>query len=243
MKIPEAVKARIISALRGSYNRHQLSNGTESLRLSRIDGRFLWACSSNGTSETILTWHIATCLLEVRPPCQHGQEGSPSDLNDKIIATHLSKYCAYLMAWSPDLLPDDDEWSKSLYDTVKKDAKRALAGRTAEGLSLTPVAEYEQVAQLLLSVNSKYDVLKNGVRLGKQLLADGEDTAWKVLAEFWSGMVLYIAPSDNVRGHLKATARGGELITLLWALLTHAGISSWPDDAGDAATADARSAR
>jgi len=28
------------------------------------------------------------------------------------------------------------------------------------------------------------DVLKNGARLGKQLVAEGEETAWVVLAEF-----------------------------------------------------------
>ncbi|RLM85057.1 hypothetical protein C2845_PM04G02170 [Panicum miliaceum] len=155
----------------------------------------------------------------------------------RITATHLSRYCAYLMAWSPDLLPDDDEWSRSLYETVKKDAKRALAGRAAQG-SLAPMAEFEQVAQLLLIVDSKYEVLKNGVRLGKQLVVvKGEERAWVVLAEFWSEMIPYIAPSDNIRGHLKAIARGGELITLLWAMLTHAGILSRRGDAGGGAAA------
>jgi len=145
------------------------------------------------------------------------------------------------MAWSPELLPDDKEWSMSLYEIIKKDAKRALAaaGCTAGG-SLTPEAEYEQVIQLLSVNSSMHDVLRDGMMLGKQLveLIEGEETAWMVLAGFWSEMILYIAPSDNVRDHLEAIARGGELITLLWALLTHAGIISRPgiataDDDGD----------
>ncbi|CAN6180263.1 unnamed protein product [Urochloa humidicola] len=237
VKIPEAVKVCIIQTVRIYYsNRHQLSNGTESLRRSRGGERFLWACSSSGTSDinTILTWHIATCILEVRHPYTHGFW---PELDNKITATHLSRYCACLMAWSPELLPDNEEWSSSLYAIIKKDAKCALAGCTAGGL-LSPEAEYEQVTELLRT-NAKNGVLKNGVVLGNQLvqlmLIEGEERSWRVLAEFWSEMVLYIASSDNVRGHLKAIARGGELITLLWALLTHAGITSRPGTAsGDA---------
>ncbi|WVZ61800.1 hypothetical protein U9M48_011616 [Paspalum notatum var. saurae] len=247
VKIPEAVQASIIRTLRGynnSCNNGQgLSNGRRFLSLSQVGQRFLWACRSKSTSDIILTWHIATCILEVRHPYQHGR-----DLNNhKITATHLSRYCAYLMVWSPDLLPDDDEWSKSLYEVVKKDAECALAGYTTPMGLFTPEAEYKEMIHLL-DVYPKHEVLENGVKLGRQLveLVEGEETAWKVLAGFWSEMILYIAPSDNVRGHLEAIARGGELITLLWALLTHAGIVSRPrggvsDDYafGGTATSDA----
>lgn len=236
VKVPEAVKACIIHTVRGysSYNGHGLSNGRRSLSRSPVGERFAWACCSisNGTSDIILTWHIATCILEVRHPYQQGKEGCfRPGLDHKITATHLSRYCAYLMVCSPDLLPDDDEWSRSLYEAVKKDASCALTGHTttSTGSALAPEAEYKKVIQLL-SDYSEHRVLKNGVILGRQLaeLIEGEQTAWKVLAEFWSEMILYIAPSDNVRGHLEAIARGGELITLLWALLTHAGIVSRP---------------
>jgi hypothetical protein len=37
-------------------------------------------------------------------------------------------------------------------------------------------------------------------------------------------MLLYIAPSDNTHAHVAQLAEGGEFITHLWALLSHAGI-------------------
>nr|CAB3451875.1 unnamed protein product [Digitaria exilis] len=235
VKIPEEVKAYIIRTLRRYHsNGQQLNNSIESLRRKGVGEMFLRACSSNSISDTILTWHIATCILEVRYPYQHGFRPG---LDHKITATHLSRYCTYLMVWSPELLPDDEEGTKSLYETIKEDVKCALAGFTAAVGSLTPEAEYEQVIRFL-NAKSNHAVTRNGVMLGRQLveLIEGEDTPWAVLAEFWVDMLLYIAPSDNVRGHLEAIARGGELITLLWALLTHAGIMSRP---GDAAATDA----
>ncbi|CAD6267714.1 unnamed protein product [Miscanthus lutarioriparius] len=227
VRVSPAVKACIIDALRS----HK-STGA-SLRRSRVDENFPGACNSKGTSDAILTWHIATCILEARHPCQHDQEqeqGSPPAVSDdRITAVHLSRYCTYLVAWYPELLPDDVAWSKSVYKAVKKDAGRALAARRAA--PGTPEAEYEQLLKLL-GENSRHEVLRDGARLATELVeyftaaGEGDEATWKLLAGFWSEMILYAAPSKNEKGDSEAVARGGELITLLWALLFHAGIVS-----------------
>ena len=92
--------------------------------------------------------------------------------------------------------------------------------------------EYQQLVELM-SASQNHEVLKDGAKLGQQLaeLNQGEtSTAWELLAGFWSEMMLYIAPSDNIDGHSEAIARGGELITLIWALLAHMGIFSRAGD-------------
>ncbi|KAL6839009.1 hypothetical protein ACP4OV_031169 [Aristida adscensionis] len=239
VKVTSAVKACIIEALRrsNSGNRRQLSNGAASLRQSGFGESFLWACSSKGTSDTILTWHIATSILEVRHPHPLISDHD----HNKMVAIHLSRYCAYLVGWCPELLPDNDEWSKDLYKDVKKKAERALA---MAGSWSAPETKYQQLTEKLQN-SAQQEVLKNGVKLGKQLVelaAQGEEsTAWKLLAEFWSEMILFVAPSDNLKGHSEAIARGGELITLLWVLLYHVGIVSRPAGEQDhgAATAAA----
>ncbi|WVZ49753.1 hypothetical protein U9M48_001082 [Paspalum notatum var. saurae] len=215
VKMPAAVKACILKALRSdassSGRQCLLGNGTASLQWSQAGRSFLWvwSCCNGGssTSEIILTWHIATCILEFRHSAAHRhdtteQAFSPTpNQHNKFAATHLSRYCAYLMSWSPELLPDEEAWSRSLYEAVKEDAERVMAGRHP---SMPPE-------------RSNHQVLKNGVRLGKQLveLVEGEDMAWAVLAGFWAEMILYIAPSSNLEEHKRAIARGGELITLL----------------------------
>ncbi|CAL5078168.1 unnamed protein product [Urochloa decumbens] len=244
VKVQEAVKACIMEVLRSS--RHgRLSNGTACLRRQgQVGERLLWACNNKSTSCTMLTWHIATSILEIRYPHLHDQEqGSSSspipNTNYKVAATHLSRYCAYLVTWCPELLPDDKAWSSSQYEDVKKDVERVLAGFNTAGNSLMSEAKCQHLIQVL-SANAKHEVLKEGARLGKQLLdlmVEGENAAWKLLAEFWSEMILYVAPSDNLKGHSEAIARGSELITLLWVLLFHAGIISRPgEDDGVPAT-------
>ncbi|KAF0905550.1 hypothetical protein E2562_007347 [Oryza meyeriana var. granulata] len=60
-----------------------------------------------GTTDVLLVWHIATSIFQVR--CPTASSSSDSDGNsNKVVATHLSGYCAYLVAYCPELLPDDD---------------------------------------------------------------------------------------------------------------------------------------
>uniref|UniRef100_A0A8R7P3F6 Uncharacterized protein n=1 Tax=Triticum urartu TaxID=4572 RepID=A0A8R7P3F6_TRIUA len=170
----------------------------------------------------MLMCHVATSILAMAS----SQRQLLSD--HEIVATHLSRYCAYLVAYSPKLLPDDAVWCKSLYTAVKKDAERSLAG---SGITIsTSEMDYGRLVELL-SMRSKHHVLRDGVELGWRLaeLPEGEEVAWKALAEFWSET----ASCDDMDEHAEAIARGGELITLLWALLYHVGSV---DDATTAAT-------
>jgi hypothetical protein len=77
---------------------------------------------------------------------------------------------------------------------------------------LTPEAKCQQLVELL-SAKAKHQVVKDGAKLGEQLvklvLEGGDDTVWKLLAEFWSEMILFVA-SDNLKGHKAAIARVGD---------------------------------
>jgi len=46
---------------------------------------------------------------------------------------------------------------------------------------------------------------------------------WEKLACFWVEMILYVAPSENLEAHAESISHGGELITLLWAMLAQLG--------------------
>lgn len=73
-------------------------------------------------------------------------------------------------------------------------------------------------------------IFAKGLELGTMLVEGMENSLhrWKVLAEYWAETILYIAPSENTRAHMEHLSQGGEFLTHIWALLTHAGILSRP---------------
>jgi hypothetical protein len=180
-------------------------------------------------------WWVATGLFEIRrssrkfsPLCSDERKATDDDID---VAVCLSRYCAYAVAKAPVLLPDNAAWTECRYKEVTKDIEAALLLETAD----LEAGVYGYLLDHFRSERS-HEVLKKGSRLGRQLVEEaemqgpegGEEKVWKLLAEFWSEMLLYLAPSDNVKGHIQVLQRGGELITLLWVLLLHAGIISRP---------------
>ena len=52
-----------------------------------------------------------------------------------------------------------------------------------------------------------------GAKLGKKLERITDYSArWKVIADFWSEMILFVAPSDSVRSRIQRLTHGGEFI-------------------------------
>ncbi|CAO2144992.1 unnamed protein product [Urochloa humidicola] len=245
IKIPLKVKDSILHSFRRSGG--QLSDGTAMLqrRCQAYSHDITWACHGGGdvttTTDVLLLWHIATSLFQIRCSSQSRASASSAARTDSmIVAQSLSYYCAYLLEEAPDLLPGDSAWTKCRYEAVKKGIEEASKSKGA----VTESGDYVY-GNLIDSFSDErcHDVLNKSSRLGMQLVEEaerpregetrlaaggGEDAVWELLAEFWSEMVLYLAPTDNVKRHIEVLQRGGELITLLWALLLHAGITTRP---------------
>jgi len=225
VKLSENVKKAVVDSLLRSNG--QLTNGLTSLKKNGVDGHLSWACHANGTdrsvTHTILIWHIATTLCKHHMDAQAKKEEKEDAESEDMVrtATTLSQYCMHLLAFAPDLLPDHSSLSESILDESIEDAREILKG----------CKRNEHWCDQLLrnsTCNSNGDEARlwlNGARLARHLIDEQElALRWKILSEFWAEMMLYVSPSDNARGHLEALARGGEFITQLWALLTHAGV-------------------
>ncbi|PUZ51539.1 hypothetical protein GQ55_6G195900 [Panicum hallii var. hallii] len=197
VKVPREVKAAIVEALIGSNE--SLSSGLVALQNSGIGDAVLWAIQGESTSDVILVWHIATSIVDSR------HAASTSSSVDRTVATCISQYCLYLMKAAPELLPDDKAWSKKRYKEVGEEVRHLLSVRRCRWVN------YGQMIELLGESSGQDEVVKNGVRLGKQLveLQDGGTVPiWGVLARFWSEMILCVASSDNLKAHREAIARG-----------------------------------
>jgi len=198
-----------------------MTNGVASLQNNRVHAKLSRACDATATdgtvTRTILVWHIATTLCEHHLVDAHDRE------DDAVrTASTLSRYCLHLLAFAPDLLPDHSSESESMLDRTLDEARELL--KKAKTLA----SRCEELMR-----NSTHDgdgdeesLVKQGARLARRLIDEIPETKfrWKVLSDFWAEMMLYVSPSDDARAHLEALAKGGEFITHIWVLLTHAGV-------------------
>jgi hypothetical protein len=232
--LPKHAKLAILERFRGQ---DPLSNGRAVLtsmggRHQRFS-RLAWACQSGAVAEVILTWHIATSLLETK------QQLPTSPSRSRRTAARLSRYCAYLVAFRPELLPDDREGTELIYKDLTKGIKAALGGARRYYLS-SERSRHETIRALRVDASAAADmtVLERGAVLGKQLVEDdeaGDGAVWEMLADVWVELVVYVSPSraeEHARGHEAALVQGSELVTMLWVLATHTGIAR-PDDDGE----------
>ena len=51
------------------------------------------------------------------------EEQDDVSLPDRTVAITLSRYCAYLMAFAPELLPDEELDSRTIFEVVRCDAQ------------------------------------------------------------------------------------------------------------------------
>jgi hypothetical protein len=221
VKLSKQVKEAVIGSLVSSKG--HLRDGASSLEKHGVDEKLSWACKLPTVAETILVWHVATTM------CKHECDDASAlaevpDSNVVDTASSLSQYCAYLVAFAPDLLPGHSFDSASILDKSIEDARRLLDFKCTRSTMEQKCAKLKSIAN-----SSNLDiVVVQGALLASQLTEEirNKKPQWEFLSDFWAEMMLYVAPCDDAqaRAHLEALARGGEFITHLWALLTHAGV-------------------
>ncbi|KAG2629471.1 hypothetical protein PVAP13_3KG467800 [Panicum virgatum] len=194
-----------------------------------------WAFPFKSTSiaEIILTWHIATTMFGDK----FLSSPSPAAASaSSIVATRLSRYCAYLVMFHPELLPDNPDKTEDVVERMKKELKEGLG--CLEFFFFRKAARVERIMKLRGEGTwTEKKVVKNGVTLGASLqekavaAAGHPERVWRMLADVWTELIVYLAPStdeERMKGHEDALMQGGEFITVLWALTTHTGISRQP---------------
>lgn len=195
------------------------------LRRSSLLGEALaWTCLQDTHIHTILIWHIATSYGEAR------QSDDGPMVGDTLlyfgIATKLSRYCAYLVAFLPELLPGDSLTTRMVLQELLQEAE-TLYGHTNTGTNNMKRRKLVKLA--LLPRDPIQTTLQKGVTLGRQLEDShpNQQEHWRMVAACWVRIHLYMAPSDNVAGHIQQLAKGGEFLTHIWACLSNLGIVNW----------------
>lgn len=232
--LPIGVKKAIIHSLK--TNGQRLTNGVASLQRNKINV-LSWACELPTQTHVIMVWHIATSLCELNLSSQviaTGEQVNQLRQSENfIVATKLSKYCAYLVAFAPRLLPDHPYITEFIFDHVVVEAREKLKGCEKsicqKMFNLCKDDRKKRISQKMLTLGQEVgdqEIIVKGAKLGKYLIETIRDNVlrWRILAELWAEMMLFVAPSDDETAHAEHLAMGGEFVTHLWALLSHAGI-------------------
>ena len=201
------MKKAIIASLKA--NEQQLNNGETSLERNGVKNEVSWACRLETQTHVIMIWHIATCLCEIN----WKQANLQRESEHFVVATTLSKYCAYLVAFAPRFLPDHAYITEFMFDQVVQEARDKLKGCNS------PATMYDKMMRLGDDDHPGETIIKRGAVLGKHLLVDITDNElrWKILADFWADMMLFVAPSDDTTVHGEHLTKGGEFVTHLGA--------------------------
>jgi hypothetical protein len=223
--LPTSVVASVAKVLRKSRSAHDRVLALSWLVVPGTTLALEWLSLREGGTRTVLMWHIATCLCEMDMEHEAGTGPATACSGAYVASTTLSRYCAYLMAFHPELLPDHDIDTRAVFCEALQEVK----------LNLAEVATTRERFQVLRRSDVQKHmgtILKNGITLGELLLEKIPEPTqrWMALKNIWALIVISVAPSSDAKHHVERLARGGEFITHLWALLSHAGVmdqQSW----------------
>jgi hypothetical protein len=219
IKLADELIEHVLSGFKESNG--QLQDGQSALTRNQLGSQFSWMHSLPTYIHKILIWHIGTTIAMDGHPV-------PPTRNHRVAKT-LSDYCAYLIAFVPDMLPGHSYDTQRIFDAVVMEARQSLTG--CDTLS----GRCQKLVMADSPSGSGSTILELGGRLGRELRdVVPEERRWKVLADFWAEFILFLAPSSNAEIHAEMLAAGGEFMTHLWALLTHAGILERPSTTGGA---------
>jgi hypothetical protein len=202
VEVSDAVKRAVARSLISTYGGNDPTKDDDAVETSQWQDQmpfrtYSWALKDLSQLEVMLIWHIATEHCDISSGPAPTNRTTRDD--DRGVAVHLSRYCAYLIGSVPELLPYHEA-------DIAELALKVMGEPT----------EQEDDAR---------NIFQKGIKLGKQLerMADGD--RWKALQDFWAKTTIHAAKSHyTTKQHMQHLESGGEFLTHIWVLLAHAGI-------------------
>ncbi|XP_068336508.1 uncharacterized protein [Pyrus communis] len=191
-----------------------------------------WSINGVEFDQSILLWHIATDL------CYHSDMNRNLDCgsNPNCEASKLlSNYMLYLLVMCPFMLPNGigqirfrdtcaeaEEFFKEK-NLLKSDAERACTKLFNVSTDFLP---------LKVKGDRSKSVLFDACRLAKALQSlesevhwEDNKEKWEFISHVWVEMLSYAANQCRWKDHGPQLRRGGELLTHVWLLMAHLGLT------------------
>ncbi|GLJ44767.1 hypothetical protein SUGI_0941560 [Cryptomeria japonica] len=166
-----------------------------------------WA-SQQDQEHLILHWHIATTICEMQREAKPSSNMQDQEIKRNIdISRTLSRYCAYLLVSTSKLLPLHPDIESVKHMDVHNELIRLA------DLGYNRMNTYE-----------RYSTLGHGAKLARELQQKPEQLRWKIISDYWGGVMIFYALKNKASVHAERLTVGGEFLTLLWAIVGHMGV-------------------
>ncbi|KAK7837840.1 hypothetical protein CFP56_020701 [Quercus suber] len=178
--------------------------------------------------ETILRWHIATDL------CHYSDEDNDSQNVKNLIRISklLSNYLVFLLVMHPYMLPSgigQIRFQDTCAEAIEIIEEREYISDEKEARDLLFKVNTEILPSQIKGDRSKSVLFDACIVAKSQFLRarnDGEnEQKWERISRVWVGMLSYAASQCSWNYHARRLSQGGELLTHVWLLMAHLGIT------------------
>ncbi|XP_055961882.1 uncharacterized protein LOC130014765 [Mercurialis annua] len=189
--------------------------------------------------ESLLVWHIATELV-------YNTDETDAEEHAREFSKIMSDYMLYLLIMQPTMVAAAGGIGKINFGDGSGDVgKLRVEDTLAEARRLLKVRVLEldeqvrEVCRDFLSVNTDVhpvsvkgdkskSLLFDSVVLAKKLL-NLREGKWKIVSKIWVELLAYAASHSRGNAHVQQLSKGGELLTIVWLLISHIGLGDLKD--------------
>jgi hypothetical protein len=185
--------------------------------------KFGWSTEQVEFDQSILIWHIATDL------CYHSDGGEKFAAKNQTCqgSKNLSDYMLYLLVMRPSMLPIGIGMMRfrDTCEEIKEFSKeKGFSSKDMLKLCTMLCAVSTEVEPTKVKGDRSKSVLFDGCRLAGLLQEMGEQK-WEFVCNVWIEILGYAASHCRGYYHAQQLAKGGELLTHVWLLMAHLGIT------------------
>ncbi|KAJ9554089.1 hypothetical protein OSB04_018134 [Centaurea solstitialis] len=207
------------------------SRGAASLKAHKSYGTFKWTIPDVEFDHSILIWHIATDLCynmdkSERGKASNGNKIEPWD-DHMTHSKHLADYILYILVMCPFMLPIGigmirfrDTYAEALIFFEERSSTSKLEAYEMLGQVSTKVFPAKVKGDRSKSV--LFEACKLAAALNE--ISDTEKM-WKMVGDVWVEILGYAASQCRGFDHAQQLEKGGELLTHVWFLMAHLGIT------------------
>ncbi|CAD6246651.1 unnamed protein product [Miscanthus lutarioriparius] len=193
------------------------------------DSRGQWALERNGREEillesiekpfdeSIILWHVATDL------CFH-KKGTSGNSQCARICRQISNYLMHLLFANPEMLLPGSR--RNLFTVAYDELEAVLQGD--DDLSL--LDERGLTLKIISKAESAEGFIQDSWVLAQELMRFGDDNKmWEVIKGVWIEMLCFCAGRCRGYLHAKSLGSGGEFLTYISLLMSHAGLETYAE--------------